>query len=155
MAVGLLSFMHNVSKHLTRQLLFCLLLCPLSALAETVPVLTLSPTQTSDGKATISWPMPEGVKIGIESSRDMLFTNPVNLYQGSDEATVLTGLSDGAYYFRGRYLYQNGAFSPWSEPVGLSVEHHSLAKALAFFSIGAVVFVATLLLIILGAKRQD
>lgn len=93
--------------------------------------------------------------VDIESSRDKLFSNPVNLYQGGDEATVLTGLSDGAYYFRGRYLDQNGVSSPWSEPVSLSVEHHSLVKALSFFSIGAVVFVATLLLIILGAKRQD
>ncbi|MCG7913223.1 MAG: fibronectin type III domain-containing protein [Candidatus Thiodiazotropha weberae] len=147
--------MQNAGRHLSGQILVCLFLGLFAASAVSAPLLSLAPAQSTDGKATLSWELPEGASVEVESSLDDRFVNVVPLYQGSDRSTVLTGLSDGSYHFRARITHQNGAISPWGEPVSLLVEHHSLVKAVSFFVIGAVVFVATLLLIILGARREQ
>lgn len=147
--------MQNAGRHLSRWILICLFLCLFTLSAASAPLLSLAPTLSTDGKATLSWKLPEGASVEVESSLDNRFGNTVSLYQGSDRSTVLTGLSDGSYHFRARIVHQNGAISPWGEPVNLLVEHHSLTKAMSFFAIGAVVFVATLLLIILGARRAQ
>ena len=146
--------MHNAGRHISGQVLICLFLCHFALSAVGAPALSLAPAQSTDGKATLSWDIPQGARVEVESSLDNRFINVTTLYQGSDRSTVLTGLSDGSYHFRVRAVHQNGAISPWSEPVNLLVEHHSLVKAMSFFVIGAVVFVATLWLIILGARRH-
>jgi hypothetical protein len=146
--------MQKAGKHLYGQILVYLFLCHIAVAAADSPTLSLAPAQSTDGKTTLSWDLPEGVSIDVESSQDNRFVKPTPLYQGGDQSTVLTGLSDGSYHFRARFVHQNGAASPWGESVSLFVEHHTLAKAMAFFVIGAVVFLATLLLIILGARRQ-
>jgi hypothetical protein len=61
---------------------------------------------------------------------------------------------DGDYYYRGRLEGLDGTPSQWSPVVGVTVEHHSLIKALGFFLVGLVVFLATLFLIAIGAKRH-
>jgi hypothetical protein len=127
---------------------------PAVTLAGVTPHLTVAPMVSSDGKATISWSLPESASVDLQKSHDLAFSNPVTLYQGVDEATVVTGLSNGEYHFRVRVVQASGQVSPWSEPVTLSVEHHSLVRAFIFFGIGAIVFIATLFLIFLGARRQ-
>jgi hypothetical protein len=42
----------------------------------------------------------------------------------------------------------------WSEVVNVSVEHHSLPKAVGFFISGLIVFAATLFMIINGARKS-
>ncbi|MEJ2621725.1 MAG: fibronectin type III domain-containing protein [Candidatus Thiodiazotropha sp.] len=146
--------MQKAGKYLYGQILLCLFLCHIAVAAADSPTLSLAPAQSTDGKTTLSWDLPEGASVEVESSLDNNFVKPTPLYQGSDRSTVLTGLSDGSYHFRARFVRQNGAISPWGASVNLLVEHHSLTKAMVFFAIGAVVFAATLLLIILGARRQ-
>jgi hypothetical protein len=46
-----------------------------------------------------------------------------------------------------------GRVYPWSEPVTVTVAHHPLSRAVAFFTVGALVFLATLGLIVRGARR--
>ncbi|MET0074116.1 MAG: fibronectin type III domain-containing protein [Candidatus Thiodiazotropha lotti] len=147
--------MCNAGRYLSGQILICLFLCHFSLSAIGGPSLSLAPVQSTDGKATLSWDIPQGARVEVESSLDNSFVNVTPLYQGSDRSTVLTGLSDGSYHFRARIVHQDGAISPWSEPASLLVEHHTLAKAVGFFAVGALVFVATLWLIILGARRQQ
>jgi hypothetical protein len=147
--------MQNAGKYLHRQILICLFLCAFAVTAGSAPALSLTPAESTDGKATLSWDLPEGASVEVESSLDNRFLNATHLYQGRDSSIVLTGLRDGSYHFRARIMHQNGAASPWGESVNLLVEHHSLTKAMTFFVIGAVVFVATLLLIVLGTRRQE
>jgi hypothetical protein len=68
---------------------------------------------------------------------------------------VLSGKSDGKYFYRVRYTPPDepqGAM--WSEVVNVSVEHHSLPKAVGFFISGLIVFAATLFMIINGARKS-
>lgn len=146
--------MHYRIISLKRVLLLFLLLGTVAAECSENFELVVSPTQSNDGAANISWSMTSDVAVHIQKSLDADFTVPATLYRGKDGATVITGLEDGEYHFRGRQALADGRFSPWSDAVTLVVAHHSLTRAATFFSIGAVVFLATLLLILFGAKRQ-
>jgi hypothetical protein len=73
------------------------------------------------------------------------------IYTGSDRATVLSGQTDGTRVYRVRAI-GTGGVSAWSEPVTVTVAHHSLSRALTFLTVGAVVFLATLALIVRGAR---
>jgi len=78
--------------------------------------------------------------------------NPGIIYQGPDRATLISGQPDGTRIYRVREIGAAGP-SAWSEPVSVTVAHHPLSRALTFFGIGAVVFLATLTLIVRGARR--
>jgi hypothetical protein len=80
------------------------------------------------------------------------FADARTLYRGPDLATVLSGRADGPYYYRVRTTGAAGV-GQWSEPVHVTVEHHSLARAFGFFAAGAVVFLATLGLIVFGTRQ--
>jgi len=78
----------------------------------------------------------------------------VNLiYKGPDRATVISGQADGTRVYRVREVGE-GRVYPWSEPVTVTVAHHPLSRAVAFFTVGALVFLATLGLIVRGARRS-
>ena len=86
------------------------------------------------------------------------FTNPGAgdpgiIYKGPDRATLISGQPDGTRIYRVREI-GTGKSSAWSEPVSVTVAHHPLSRALTFFGIGAVVFLATLTLIVRGARRS-
>ncbi len=74
------------------------------------------------------------------------------IYSGPDRATVVSGQTDGVRTYRAGEIGADGKVSTWSEPVTVTVAHHPLSRALAFFAIGAVVFCATLLLIAQGVR---
>lgn len=84
----------------------------------------------------------------LQQSADSDFSNAQTIYQGTDTASVLSGLSDGRYYFR--VLDHLG--TP-SNIVTVQVKHHSLSKAFGFFALGACMFVI-LLVVLLTASRQ-
>ena len=79
--------------------------------------------------------------------------DPRIIYKGPDRATLVSGQPNGTRIYRVREIGA-GAPSAWSEPVSVTVAHHPLSRALTFFGIGAVVFVATLTLIVRGARRS-
>ncbi len=144
--------------HRLIHLLICLMMlypaAPVLAETHTPFMLHLTPPLSSDGKANLSWSLEGEVAAQIQQSNNPGFTEPRTLYQGSDRASVITGLPDGAYHYRGRRVYPDGSTSAWSEPVVLQVAHHSLLRAGLFFAIGAVVFLATTALILIGNRRQ-
>ena len=79
--------------------------------------------------------------------------DPSIIYTGPDRATLISGQPDGTSIYRVREIGA-GEPSAWSEPVSVTVAHHPLSRALTFFGIGAVVFLATLALIVRGARRS-
>ena len=89
----------------------------------------------------------------IEEADNSAFDQSRQVYQGPDRARVITGQPDGTYYYRARIIAVNGSPGPWSKPVKVEVDHHPLSRALGFFSVGAVVFVAILLAILIGNRR--
>jgi hypothetical protein len=81
------------------------------------------------------------------------FDHPRVLYDGADEASSLSGREDGSYYYRVRARSDGDPAGPWSDTVEVTVQHHPLWRAIAFFAGGAVVFLATFALIIGGTLR--
>ncbi len=80
------------------------------------------------------------------------FADARSLYRGPDRASVLSGKSDGDYYYRVRVLDATGA-SPWSDSLHVQVRSHPLNRALVFLALGALVFLATVVLILRGEAR--
>lgn len=112
--------------------------------------LTADVAVSDTGHFRLSWPAPgEGAVVTVEESTASDFLGARTIYQGAESATVISGRLDGTYHYRIR-----AGRGPWSEPVSVTVRHHSLAQAFAFLAVGAVVFVATALLIISGHRRH-
>ncbi|MET0066643.1 MAG: fibronectin type III domain-containing protein [Candidatus Thiodiazotropha sp.] len=143
--------------HLPAYLLICLLLlCSAASMADTQAPFTLhlSSQTSNDGRANLSWNLEGDAEVQIQQAGNPGFSAARVLYQGTDRASVVTGLPDGAYHYRGRWVYPDGSTSPWGEAVTLQVTHHSLMRAGLFFAVGALVFIATTLLILTGNRRQ-
>lgn len=84
----------------------------------------------------------------LQESQEESFQTPFTRYQGSDRARVISGKSDGDYFYRVR-LEDN---TQWSDVVKVQVRHHSLGDAFLFFSIGLFIFLSTLFVIYRGNK---
>ena len=111
--------------------------------------LRASPVVATAGYFQLSWAADGPVEL-VESP-DPAFTQSRLVYAGPDHATVLSGKRDGAWFYRIRQT-GNGIPGPWSRPLEVTVRHHSLNRALLFFTIGGVVFGATALLIAAGTR---
>jgi len=135
--------------------IFCLMAIVPSAINADKHFTIMSSTQNSkDGGFNLSWELPENTRIELQQSG---YASPdfKTIYRGSDSATVITGLPDGNYLFRARLINTDGSFSGWNESLKITVEHHSLTRAFGFFLVGAVVFLATLILILSGSKANN
>lgn len=129
------------------------------ALAAAAPQLHTNSDQPNAGYFRLTWDGGgEGeLQFQLQEARSADFAQAETLYEGPDRASLLSGRPDGEYYYRVRAVadHQPG---PWSEAVQVDVEHHSLGRAFLFFSIGAVVFLATLGLIVGGnlkSRKQE
>lgn len=114
------------------------------------PVLALELQTSTDfstsGTFDLSWQGVEG-----ETFRLLELTeeqSPRLIYQGRDTARVMTGLPNGSY----RYRVEGE--SGISQPVQVTVAHHSLTRAFSFFGVGLIVFLATLWLVARGERGQ-
>ena len=133
-------------------LLFFLLIIPAFTHAEESPNLTVSSGLSKDGTFNLQWNLPDNTQIELQQAS---LKNPafITIYTGADTATVITGQPDGTYRFRARLLDQDNARSDWSASVEIQVAHHPLSRALGFFAIGLLIFIATMLLILSGSRR--
>ena len=84
----------------------------------------------------------------LEESQSAEFASTRVIYRGSDAATVMSGKRDGDLFYRVRVSDSDAQ----SNVVKVTVRHHSIERAFAFFALGATVFIATLLLIVRGAR---
>ena len=134
-----------------RHWLLAALLCG-PPLALATPSLTSDSTRPAAGYYQLSWNGAASRAYELQESRQADFSVTSTLYQGPDRATVLTGRPDGDYYYRLRVLDADGA-GPWSDTLEVQVRHHPLARALLFFALGALVFLATLVAILAGNRR--
>jgi hypothetical protein len=127
---------------------------PLGAVqaAQAAPALETDSDVATAGFYQLSWQAGEApVAFELQEATRPDFTDARVFYRGPDLATVLSGKPDGDYYYRIRSL--DGAPSPWSEPVHVEVKHHALSRALTFLALGAIVFIATVVLILRGEAR--
>ena len=83
------------------------------------------------------------------------FAQPKTLYRGPDTATLISGRPDGIYYYRIRDSLDTDDLNAWSNVTKVEVAHHSLSRAFMFFALGAIVFISTLVVVILGNKASN
>jgi hypothetical protein len=75
------------------------------------------------------------------------------IYSGPDRARVISGQADGTRLYRVREVGDSGA-SAWSPALSVTVAHHSLGRAFSFFAVGALVFFATRVMVVRGARSD-
>lgn len=106
--------------------------------------LSASTTLSTDGVYQISWAVDGPAE--LVESRGPGFEDTRVVYAGTDNATVLTGRSDGRYRYHLRGL---------EGTVDVEVRHHPLSRALVFFTLGAIVFLATVALVVREATEEE
>lgn len=138
-------------------LLLCLLIlsAPGQSASPQLPVLKASTSDSRDGVVQLSWALSDDLQIELQQTdADGSYQT---IYRGSDSASVITGLSDGRYEFRARFYQpdiQPHSKGEWSSPLSVTVTHHPLSRAWGFFSLGAVVFLATAILVFHGGRSN-
>ncbi|MCB1736388.1 MAG: hypothetical protein H6981_07005 [Gammaproteobacteria bacterium] len=125
------------------------LMCLLPLTAPTDWALDVSPASSSDGVFRLHWEGP-GNTVSLEESTQGDFEHLLTVYAGDDRAVLISGKADGVYRYRlldeGRNVVANAT---------ATVVHHPLARAWAFFSIGLLVFLATVWVVARGARGDD
>lgn len=119
------------------------------------PTITVSEDIATAGFYTVRWDGGEaGDVYVVEAAANDAFADPEELYRGPDRAMTRSGQGNGTVHLRVRL--DDGAETPqWSAPAQVTVAHHPESRALAFFGIGLLVFVATGVLILTGALRGE
>ncbi|WP_455219461.1 hypothetical protein [Kaarinaea lacus] len=129
-------------------------------LLVTAPPLFAAPELQTDselataGYYRLSWQNNIAADFVLEEATDPTFSQVTILYQGPDTATLISGRSDGTYYYRIRNM-QDDIETEWSNVTRVEVSHHPLSRAFMFFGLGAFVFIATLVIVLLGSKTDN
>lgn len=117
-------------------------------------------SKSSSGNIKLIWELDgkqdvwEKTEFELQKSRDEEFTEAKTAYTGPDRATFISGLADGMYYYRIRVI-KGDEVGVWSDTVKFEVKHHSLKLALVLFFIGAIVFSATVWIVLKGASKEE
>jgi hypothetical protein len=127
-------------------------------LLPTKPLTALTLVTDTDlataGFYQLNWSgVPPGGHVELVEANDPTFARYRVLYRGADTAKVVTGRSDGTYFYRIRLIGDSQRADQWSSSVKVAVKHHPLSRAIAFFIIGALVFVLTLAVIVHGNRK--
>ena len=104
------------------------------------PQLASDTTLSTAGYFRLTWHDVAGSEYELQQAQSDSFNDVRILYHGHDQATVISGLANGHYYYR----VGNTATDQWSKPLEVEVKHHTLTRAFGFFTLGAVMFLATL-----------
>lgn len=128
--------------------LFLCLVSPLNY-ANALEISSNTPVATA-GYFQLQWKGNNQALLLQESSTED-FKSFNNIYKGKDLARVMSGKSDGDYFYR---VVDPENQSRVSNLVKISVKHHPLENAFLFFIAGAIVFIATLVLIVRGNKEK-
>ena len=134
-----------------------LLLSASGTLGQAPPALELSGDEKA-GHLSATW-LVEGseaaaLEYELQQGSSETFEAAETLYQGPHTASVISGLPNGAYYFRVRQRSQGQAgWSDWSAAKRFDIEHHSLAYALRLLALGAFVFVALLTCLLVSSRK--
>lgn len=114
------------------------------------PKLNSDTELSTAGYFQLSWKDKASQSFVLQQSTRSDFRDAIDIYLGPDQATVISGLPDGDYFYR-----VESDTHQWSKPIEVKVEHHSLAKALGFFGLGAFMFIVMTTLLIKGATRKE
>ena len=128
-------------------------------MAADVPTLESDSSVATAGYFQLSWQGSSSGEYLLQEAPDPDFTNAKNLYEGPDTASLVSGRANGVYYYRIRdYRISDNAQAAdagsWSNVVKVEVAHHPLSRAFMFFTLGAIVFLSTLVVVVLGNRAH-
>ncbi|MGR8931250.1 MAG: fibronectin type III domain-containing protein [Gammaproteobacteria bacterium] len=121
-----------------------------STAASASPKLNSDTKLSTAGYFQLSWQDSSSQSFTLQQASNAEFRDAATLYRGPDQATVISGLPNGNYFYRVR-----SSDGQWSKTMEVSVKHHSLVKALGFFGLGAVMFITMVALLLNGARRKE
>ena len=125
---------------------------PARAAAPLAPEWDHDPVLASaEGYAQLSWALPldgEAADVDwvyhLQEGREPVFDDTDVQYMGPQHSSFVSGLDDGAYYYRVRARHPDSdEWGPWSEITRVDVQHHDRGLALGLMAIGGLVFLAT------------
>jgi hypothetical protein len=116
------------------------------------PRLSVDNSVATAGFYSLSWET-EAAQVELQEANGAGFVHPATTYTGPDRATVISGKPNGTWFYRIRTL-DNQRTGPWSEPLTVTVAHHSLTRAFLFLGLGVIVFIATVLMIVRGSDTR-
>ncbi|MGD2109400.1 MAG: hypothetical protein PVI86_08400 [Phycisphaerae bacterium] len=113
--------------------------------------------RTNEGHVSLSWSADlDSPVYELQGSPEAGFAESTCLYRGADETSFRSGLADGRYYYRVRARQSEaGTWGPWSKPVELVCEHHSMAHAWTLFALGSLLFLLIALFVGINARHLD
>lgn len=130
----------------------CLLMAGVSLAQAAVPRLSVNSEVATAGFFRLSWEA-DAVRVELQQAANPEFHSARTLYIGPDRATVISGKPDGVWYYRMRTV-DAGRSGQWSESLAVTVSHHSLGRAVAFFALGVVIFLGILVVVVRGARQS-
>jgi hypothetical protein len=90
----------------------------------------------------------------LEQATSPEFSDPLLRYAGTDQASVITGLAEGVYYYRVRAVdTKQGVAGAWSPVVAFRVEYMPMSTVWLLVGAGLIVFLATLSAILAGHAK--
>ena len=124
---------------------------------STIPTLTFDSRTATAGFYHLKWQGDDLLTsvYELQEADNAAFTQPTTIYRDPDQGALISGQRNGQYFYRVRALSRGQPVSAWSPLVFVTVRHHSLTRAFAFFAAGAAMFLATLVLIKLGARQSQ
>jgi hypothetical protein len=135
-------------------IIFMSIIMPQYAVAA--PELNSDTRLSTAGYFQLSWSAPSSTLTSseqyvLQQAENPDFNDAKTLYQGPDQASVISGLGDRTYYYRVRLVID----PDWSETLAVEVKHHSLSRAIGFFTLGALMFLATAIVLLRGARVRS
>lgn len=124
----------------------------LPVMASAAPISLSSDTSVATaGYYQLHWRADNAIKdFVLQESHDQQFDSATTIYRGNDLARVMSGKPNNVYYYR---ISERGNPAHSSNIVKVTVSHHPLTTAFGFFSIGAFVFLATLIVVFRGPRQ--
>lgn len=104
---------------------------------------------TREGYFVLDWSLGDEGDYVIEQAHGNSFVQPDTYEVPASGSMTLSGFADGGYYFRA------GREGNWTDTVKVTVEHHSLARALGFFISGLILFSILTVVILRGNSLHN
>jgi hypothetical protein len=112
----------------------------------------------SEGHATLAWTVDakpgNDLVFELQQSRSRDFSNHRVVHDGVEDAYFVSGLREGATYFRVRAVRSDAGAGPWSETLVVRVEYPGRGQVVVLLAAGFVVLAATVAAVVFGFLRS-
>jgi len=115
--------------------------------------------EADEGWLSLDWAvadetLPAEAEFVVEQASTASFSDPREKYRGRDGATFISGLPEGAYFYRVRIETDERA-GPWSEVLEVDVDYGNRTQVWVLMGAGTVAFLATVGTLIANHQRTS